>query len=70
MLITKYQKTDILFSVLIFPLFYYIYLYLSDSKVRIWDIIFCTFTLFIILLFKYFYINYNLLQSQNLILTL
>lgn len=69
MLVTKYQMIEIMFSVILFPLFYFIYLHLSNSPKRIWDIIWCTFSLFIILLFKYFYINYNLLQTQNLILT-
>ena len=69
MLVTKYQMIEIMFSVIFFPLFYFIYLHLSKSSIKIWDIIWCTFSLFIILLFKYFYINYNLLQSQNLILT-
>jgi hypothetical protein len=70
MLVTKYQMTEIFFSIILFPLFYFIYLYLSESGIKIWDIIWCTFSLFVILLFKYFYINYNLLQSQNLILKL
>ena len=70
MLITRYQMIDVMFSVILFPVFYYIYLYLSNSRVRVWDIIWCSFSLLVILLFKYFYINYNLLQSQNLILTL
>jgi len=60
---------DIIIGVVVFPLFYYLYLNLSNSIVRFWDIIWCTFSLFIILIFKYFYINYNLMQSQNLILT-
>ena len=70
MLITRYQITDVIFSVVLFLLFYPIYLYLSNSHIRIWDIIWCTFSLCIILLFKYFYINYNLLQSQNIVLPL
>jgi len=70
MLITKYQFTDVIFSVILFPFFYFTFLYSSNSRIRIWDIIWCTFSLAVILLFKYFYINYNLLQSQNLILTL
>jgi hypothetical protein len=69
MLITNYQMCDIIIGVVVFPLFYYLYLNLSNSIVRFWDIIWCTFSLFIILIFKYFYINYNLMQSQNLILT-
>ena len=55
---------------LLFPIIYFIYIYLSSSDIIVWDIIWCTVVLFIALLFKYFYINYNLLQSQNFILTI
>ena len=69
MLITNYQMTEITLSVILFPIFYLLYLYISENTIKIWDVIWCTLSLLIILTFKYFYINYNLMQSQNLILT-
>jgi len=51
----------------LFPMLYFIYLYFTrKDQIIYWDILYCTFILFIILLFKYFYINFNILQSQNL----
>jgi len=70
MLITNYQQTEIIIGTTLFPMFYFLYLYFLKKGIVYWDIIWCTFSLFIILLFKYFYINYNLIQSQNFILTL
>lgn len=69
MLITNYQRTEIIIGTITFPILYFIYLYFTQTTVIYWDIIWCTFTLFIILIFKHFYINYNLIQSQNFILT-
>lgn len=65
MLLTNYQITDIIIGTILFPMFYFLYLYFTESTIIYWDIIWCTTTLFIILLFKYFYINFNILQSQN-----
>jgi len=65
MLLTNYQITEIIIGTFIFPMLYFLYLYFSESKIIYWDIMWCTLTLFIILLFKYFYINFNILQSQN-----
>jgi hypothetical protein len=70
MLITNYQKTEIIIGTALFPMLYFLYLYFLKKGIVYWDIIWCTLSLFIILLFKYFYINYNLIQSQNFILTL
>jgi len=67
MLITNYQLTEIIIGSIIFPLFYFLYLYFTEKeRIIYWDIFYCTGVLFIILLFKYFYINFNILQSQNL----
>ena len=65
MLLTNYQITDIIIGTILFPMFYFLYLYFTESTIIYWDIIWFTTTLFIILLFKYFYINFNILQSQN-----
>jgi hypothetical protein len=66
MLITNYQMTEIILGTLFFPMLYFIYLYFTKKEQIIyWDIFYCTFILFIILLFKFFYINFNILQSQN-----
>ena len=70
MLLTNYQVTEIIIGSLIFPMFYFLYLYFSESNIIYWDIIWCALTIFIILLFRNFYINFNILQSQNLSLTL
>jgi len=66
MLITNYQLTEIIIGTIIFPLLYFIYLYFTEKKTIIyWDIFYCTIVLLITLLFKYFYINFNILQTQN-----
>jgi hypothetical protein len=67
MLLTNYQITEIIIGTLLFPLVYFIYLYytIKGRIIIYWDIFYCTFVLLIILLFKSFYINYNILQSQN-----
>ena len=66
MILNDYQMTEILLGTCFFPLMYYLFLYYSKSKILVWDIILCNISIFIILLFKNFYINYNILQSQNL----
>lgn len=68
MLISNYQKTELLIGTVFFILFYLIYLFLSNSEISYLDIVWCSFTLFIALLFKFFYIKYNLIQTQNYIL--
>jgi hypothetical protein len=66
MLFTTYQITEIIIGTLLFPLLYFLYLFGSGTRIIYWDIIWCTISLLFILLFKNFYINYNLLQLQNL----
>ena len=66
MILNDYQKTEILLGTCLFPMMYYLFLHYSKIKILGWDIILCTISLFLILLFKNFYINYNILQSQNL----
>ena len=66
MLLTNYQITEITIGTLIFPMVYFLYLYFTiKDQIIYWDIFYCTTVLFIILIFKYFYINFNILQSQN-----
>ena len=65
MLLSGYQKSEILIGTIIFPMTYFSYLYISHTPIMIWDIIWCTITLFLILLFRNFYINFNILQSQT-----
>lgn len=66
MLLTNYQITEIILGTIIFPILYFLYLYFTvNNKIIYWDIFYCTAILFIILIFKYFYINFNILQSQN-----
>ena len=66
MILNNYQMTEIIIGSSLFPMFYFLFLYFSHRHILAWDIIWCTFSIFIILLFKNFYINYNILQSQNL----
>ena len=70
MLLTNYQKTEILIGTILFSMVYFLFLYFSESKIIYWDIIWSTITILIILLFKNFYINFNILQSQNLNITI
>lgn len=65
MLLTNYQITELIFATIFFPFFYFFYIYLSESPIIVWDIIWCTLTLFIALLLRDFSLNYNILQSQN-----
>ena len=66
MLLTNYQITEIIIGSFLFPMMYFLYLYFKGGNIVYWDIIWCTASIFIILLFKDFYINFNILQSQNL----
>ena len=66
MLLSNYQATEIMLGTVLFPILYFLYLYLSNTHIIYWDILWCTISIFIILLFRYFYINYHILQSQNL----
>ena len=52
MLITNYQMTEIIIGTVVFPIFYLIYLYISDRIIRYWDVAWCTLSIFIILTFK------------------
>ena len=66
MLLSLYEMIEIILSVIIFPVFYFLFLYFTvETKIIYWDIIWCTISLFIILLIKTLYINYYLLQNQN-----
>ena len=65
MLLTNYQITEIIIGSTLLPMFYFLYLHFADKKIIYWDVFYCTTVLFIILLFKHFYINFNILQSQN-----
>jgi hypothetical protein len=67
MLLTKYQITEIIFGTLFFPIIYFLYLYYSKTNIIYWDITWCTLVIFVILLFRNFYINFNILQNQNLL---
>ena len=66
MLLTKYQITEIIIGIFLFPMLYFLYLYFIKTEIIYWDIIWCSATLFLILIFKNFYINFNILQQQNL----
>jgi len=66
MILNDYQTTEIMLGSCLFPMMYFLYLHYSKSIIMGWDIILCTISIFLILLFKNFYINYNILQSQNL----
>jgi hypothetical protein len=66
MLLTKYQITEIILGTVLFPMLYFLYLYFSKINIVYWDITWCTLVIFIILIFKNFYINFNILQAQNL----
>ena len=70
MLLTTYQKTEIILGTIFFPLLFSLYYYVLNKPYSYYmtvDILWCTFVIFIILLIKNFYINFRLLQSQNFI---
>ena len=64
MLLSVYQKTEIAIGTTIFPILYILYLYYSESPFMVWDVIWNTITILIIILFKSFYLNYSILQKQ------
>jgi len=66
MLLSNYQATELIFSVIFFVVLYAIYIAVTASQFRIYDLLWCSITLFLILLFRDFYMNFNILQSQNL----
>jgi hypothetical protein len=66
MLLSNYQATELIFSVIFFVVLYAIYIAVTASQFRIIDLLWCSITLFLILLFRDFYMNFNILQSQNL----
>jgi hypothetical protein len=70
MLLTTYQTTEVIIGTTMFPILYFLYLFFTETNIIYWDIIWCTITILIILIFRYFYINFNILQSQNLNMTL
>jgi membrane protein implicated in regulation of membrane protease activity len=65
MLLSVYQTTEIIFGTVFFIFFYYAYLVILGDSIKLWDVIWCTFTLFIILSLRHLIINYQLLQEQN-----
>lgn len=65
MLLSNYQITEIIIGTCLFPMAYFLYLYFTESDINYFDIGYCTLVLFIILTFKDFYINFNILQAQN-----
>lgn len=64
MLLTIYQKTEIAIGTIIFPILYVLYLYYSETPLVMWDIIWNTITILIIISFKNLYLNYNIMQRQ------
>jgi len=66
MLLSNYQATELIFSVIFFVVLYAVYIALTAQQFRLFDLLWCSITLFLILLFKDFYMNFNILQSQNL----
>ena len=66
MLISNYQITELILGTIFFALFYFVYLWAVEPNYKWWDIIWCSTAFFVILLFKDFYINYNILQAQNI----
>lgn len=65
MLLSVYQSTEIIFGTIFFLLFYYAYHYILNDTIKLWDVIWCTFTVFLILSLRHLIINYQLLQEQN-----
>jgi membrane protein implicated in regulation of membrane protease activity len=65
MLLTVYQRTEIIFGTVFFLFFYYVYLYILGDSIRLWDVLWCTLTVFIIISLRYLLINYQLMQEQN-----
>ena len=65
-MLTSYQITETVIGSMFFILAYFLVSYFTvKDKIIYWDIIWCTISLAIILTFKFFIINYYILQSQN-----
>ena len=65
MILSNYQITEIIIGTFLFPMAYFLYLYFTKSDINYFDIGWCTLVIFIIITFKDFYINFNILQAQN-----
>lgn len=64
-MLSYYQITNIVFGVVLFPFFYFIYLYFKGGDIIYWDIIWLTISIACILFIKEFMISYNIMKNQN-----
>jgi hypothetical protein len=67
MILSNYQKSEIMIGTLIFALLYFIYrTYITPSTYLYFDILYSTFGVFIILFFKNFSKNYFQIYNSNI----
>jgi hypothetical protein len=64
-MLTTYQKTDLFISPLIFLIIYFLYLKFTKESYEIWDILWCTISLFLIIYIKDYIMNYYMIINSN-----
>jgi hypothetical protein len=67
MILTNYQKSEIVIGTIVFSLLYFIYRnYITPTSYPYFDILYSTLGVFIILFLKNFSINYFQLYNSNI----
>ncbi len=65
-MLNRYQISETIFGTLLFLLIYFIYRkYIAPTKYYIFDVLYCTVALFLILLIKNFTVSYYQLYNLN-----
>jgi hypothetical protein len=65
-MLNRYQISETIFGTLLFLLIYFIYRkYIEPTKYYIFDVLYCTVSLFLILLIKNFTVSYYQLYNLN-----
>lgn len=63
-MLSRYQQSEVVFGTLIFALIYYIYrIYFVPSKAPIFDVLYATVGIFLILFLKNFAVDYYQLSN-------
>lgn len=67
MLLSRYQQSEIMIGTFVFAVLYFIYrTFITKSTYIYFDVLYCSFGVFIILFLKYFSINYYQLYNSNI----
>jgi len=64
-MLSSYQRTDLFISPLVFLIIYFIYLKFTKADYQIWDVLWCTISLFLIIYIKDYVTNYYMIINSN-----